>query len=133
LAEVQAFVQEHAADFFQRGLAEIFVSQQFRLGDLEQIAERELNVLMLFAPMIGAIAGAVAGWYIATDAVEDSSLNGMLLWVILVLGCTLPMWICDGVLRWITHWHLTFGGFMLLTAATLLGLASSVWIAATQE
>jgi len=107
-------------------IAVYFISQPCRKED-------GLNVLMLFAPLIGAIAGVVAGWYIATNAVEDSSLHGIVLWVILVLACVLPMWICDALLRLITGWQLHFGGFMVLTTASLLGLASSVWIAATQE
>jgi hypothetical protein len=105
-----------------------FISQPFR-------KEGDLNVLMLFAPMIGSIAGLIAGWYMATDAVEDSSLSGIVLWVILVLGTVLPMWTVEGIMAVImpATWKLNFGGFMLLTASTLLGLATAVWHASSQE
>src|SRR5262245_51548686 len=68
-----------------------FLSGPFR-GD------KELNILMLFAPMIGAIAGLVAGWYMATDAVEDSSLHGLFLWILLVIGAVAPMWGVEGIM-----------------------------------
>ena len=40
-----------------------FISQPFR-GDTSR---EGINILMLFAPLIGAFAGVVAGWYLATD------------------------------------------------------------------
>ncbi|HEY4330840.1 MAG TPA: hypothetical protein VGN88_13950 [Phycisphaerae bacterium] len=101
-----------------------FVSQPFR---------RPEGILMLFAPMIGAMAGLVAGWYMATDAAEDSSLSGMTLWVILVVASVIPMWVVEGVMRLILRWPMEFGGFMLMTAACLLAMASAVWLASTQE
>ncbi len=107
-------------------IAVYFISQPFR-------KEGDLNVLMLFAPMVGAIAGFIAGWYMATDAVEDSSLNGIVLWVILVIATVLPMWIVEGLLGKIMHRSMNFGGFMLMTAATLLALATAVWHASSQE
>lgn len=105
-----------------------FVSHPFRAEP-----QSGLNVLILFAPMIGALAGLVAGWYMATDAVEDSNLQGPPLWIIIVPASVAPMWIMEGVLRLFTRWPMTFGGFMLLTAATLLALAAAVWHASSQE
>jgi hypothetical protein len=103
-----------------------FISQPFR-------REGDLNVLMLFAPMLGAIAGLIAGWYMATDAVEDSSLSGLALWVILVVAAVVPMWVVDAILGALLHKPMQFGGFMLLTAATLLAMATAVWQASSQE
>ena len=105
-----------------------FISHPFRGS-----TDGELNVLMLFAPMIGALAGLVAGWHLAQDAVEDSSMHGLTLWTILVVGATAPMWIMDAILNKVTGWPWTFGGFMMLTAATLLALAAAVWVASAQE
>ena len=103
-----------------------FMSQPFRGKNSE-----ELNVLMLFAPLIGSIAGMVAGWYMATDAVEDAGFHGLPLWVLLVIGATGPMWIVEWILGRITHWPMAFGGFMELTFASLLALGAAVWMAAT--
>jgi hypothetical protein len=105
-----------------------YLSRPFRGAN-----EDQLNVLMLFAPMIGAVAGLVAGWYMAQDAVEDSSMHGLSLWAILVVAAVLPMWVMDALLSGVMGWPWTFGGFMMLTAATLLGLASAVWMASAQE
>lgn len=103
-----------------------FISQPFR-------HEGDLNILMLFAPMLGALAGLVAGWYLATNAVEDSNMNGLVLWVILVVASVAPMWIVEGIMKLLLGWPMNFGGFMLITAATLLALASAVWHASSQE
>jgi hypothetical protein len=92
-----------------------------------------VNVLTLFGLLLGAIAGLIAGWYMATDSVEDSSLSGMVLWTILVLASVFPMWAVEGIMRTFTHWPVEFGGFMTLTAATLMALAASVWHASAQE
>ena len=107
-------------------IAIYFISQPFRSGNF--------NVLMLFAPMLGALAGLVSGWYMATNALEDSSMGGLPLFVILVLAAVAPMWFME----WFLHlffrtWELGFGGYMLLAAANLLALASAVWHAASQE
>jgi hypothetical protein len=92
-----------------------------------------VNILTLFGLLVGAVAGLIAGWYLATDSVEDSSLSGIVLWVILVIASVLPMWIVEGLLHLITRWSMNFGGFMVLTAATLMALASAVWYASSQE
>jgi hypothetical protein len=108
-------------------IAVYWISQPFRSAG-------DLNVLMLFAPVIGAFAGLVAGWYMATDAVEDSSLNGLFLWIILVLGAVLPMWIIEAIFHWILpNRTFGFGGWMLLMSATILALAAAVWHASSQE
>jgi hypothetical protein len=106
-----------------------FLSQKFRTPGQDGI-----NILMLFAPLIGAIAGLVAGWYVATDAVEDSQMSGLGLWVILVAASVIPMW----VVEWVMHlifptWPMEFGGFMVVASANLLALASAVWHASAQE
>ena len=93
----------------------------------------DLPVLWLFAPMIGGFAGLVAGWYMATNAEEDSSLSGIVLWVILVIAAVLPMWGVEGILYLIRHRSMEFGGFMEMTAANVMALASAVYHAATQD
>ncbi len=92
-----------------------------------------VNILTLFGLLVGAVAGLIAGWYIANDAVEDSSLCGIVLWVTLVVAAVIPMWIMEGLLGLITGWSMNFGGFMLLTAANLMALAAAVWYASAQE
>jgi hypothetical protein len=106
-----------------------FISQPFR-GDT---SKEGINILMLFAPLIGAFAGVVAGWYLATDAVEDSNLSGMTLWFIIVIAAVAPMWIMEGILFLIFRWPMHFGGFMVLTSSTILALAAAVWHASSQE
>ncbi len=105
-----------------------FISQPFRHeGGL-------VNILMLFSPLVGSAAGLVAGWYIATDSVEDSGFNGLFLWVILVAAAIIPMWVVEGIMHLIfKSWVFGFGGWMLLSAAMLLALASAVWHASSQE
>jgi hypothetical protein len=107
-----------------------FISQPFRR---EPEDGSGINILMLFSPLIGAVGGLVAGWYLATDAVEDSNLHGLMLWVLLVVGAVAPMWAVEGLMRTLMHKPMTFGGFMLLTAANLLALAAAVWHASSQE
>ena len=92
-----------------------------------------MSVLPLFGLPLGAFAGFVAGWYLATNSVEDSNLQGMPLWCTLVTGAVLPMWLVEGLLKLLTHWPMNFGGYMMLTAATVMALASAVWVASAQE
>jgi len=93
-----------------------------------------INPLMVFAPMIGALAGLVAGWYMATDAVEDAGMSGLPLRMILVLASVLPMWVIEGIWHLILPWRsFGFGGWMLLMAATILAMASAVWLESSQE
>lgn len=96
-------------------------------------SDQGLNVLPLFGLPVGAFAGMVAGWYLATNAIEDSNLQGMPLWCALVGGAVLPMWLVEGLMKLLTHWPMNFGGYMMLTAATVMALASAVWIASAQE
>ena|SRR6185312_1658748 len=103
-----------------------FISQPFR-------KDMGLNILWLFVPMIGGFAGVVAGWFLATDASEDSSLSGLPLWVLLVLASVLPMWIVEGVMYALLRWPMNFSGFMEIGVANLMALAAAVWHAATQE
>jgi hypothetical protein len=105
-----------------------FVSQPMRW-----VPEDGVNILTLFGLLVGSVAGLVAGWYLAIDSVEDSSLSGMVLWTVLVACSVIPMWLVEGVLRVITRWPLNFGGFMILTAANLMALATAVWYASSQE
>jgi len=92
-----------------------------------------VNILTLFGPVIGGIGGLVAGWYLATNAVEDSSMHGMTLWVILVAAAAVPMWAVEGLMHAITRWPMNFGGFMVVMAGTLMALAAAVWHASSQE
>jgi len=96
-------------------------------------ADGSPNILTLFGPVIGGIGGLVAGWYLATNAVEDSSMQGMTLWAILVLASAVPMWLVEGIMHTITRWPMNFGGFMVVTAGTLMALAAAVWHASSQE
>ncbi len=107
-------------------IAVFFISHPFR-------RETELNILELFSPLIGAFSGLVAGWYVATDSVEESSLSGLTLWTPLVIAAVLPMWAMDYALCHFMHWPMNFSGFMLLAAASLLALAAAVWHASSQE
>lgn len=92
-----------------------------------------VNILTLFGLVLGGFVGLVAGWYVATDAVEDSSLYGIVLWVILVAGAVGPMWVVEGLMHVITRWPMNFGGFMIMMAANLMALAAAVWHASSQE
>jgi hypothetical protein len=92
-----------------------------------------VNISTLFALLVGAAAGLVSGWYLATDSVEDSSMQGLPLWCVLVAGAALPMWIVEAILKALTHWPMNFGGYMMLTAATVMALATAVWIESAQE
>ena len=96
-------------------------------------ADGGINILPLFGLLLGGFAGLYAGWYLATDAVEDSSLSGLALWILLVLASTLPMWIVEGLMHLITHWSMNFGGYMVIASANLMALASAVWLASSQE
>jgi hypothetical protein len=102
-----------------------FLTQPFR--------NPEAIFLPLFGLMVGALAGLVVGWYMATDSVEDSGMNGLPLWTILVLASCISIWGVEGILYLITGWSAGFGGWMLLTAASLLALAAAVWHASSQE
>jgi hypothetical protein len=104
-----------------------FISQPFRHeGQL-------VNILMLFSPLVGAAAGLVAGWYMATDSAEDAGFTGLPLWVILVVASILPMFGVEGVMHLIFRsWVFGFGGWMVLSAAILMALASAVWNASSQ-
>jgi hypothetical protein len=104
-----------------------FISPPFR-------KEGDLNILMLFAPMIGALGGLVAGWYMATDSVEDAGMSGLPLRIILVIASVLPMWVVEGIMRLILPtWHFGFGGWMELMAATIMAMATAVWHESSQE
>lgn len=88
---------------------------------------RVSGVLMLFAPLIGALAGLVIGWQLADGAVEDSGFTGLPLWAILILAGCSTIWIVEGILYLFTRWNIEFGGWMLIMAAMVLTLASTVW------
>ena len=110
-------------------VAVYFLSQPMRA----EPANGDINILSLFGMVVGCFAGLLAGWYLANDAVEDSSLSGIVLWVLLVLSAVVPMWLVEALMHMITRWPLNFAGFLILTAATLMALASAVWYASTQE
>jgi hypothetical protein len=106
-----------------------FLFQKMR----EVPADGGVNILTLFSLLVGAVAGLVSGWTMAPDAVEDSSMSGMVLWIILVVASVAPMWAVEGILKMITHWPMNMGGFMMLMAANLMALAAAVWNASAQE
>lgn len=87
----------------------------------------------LFAMMLGAIAGLIIGWFMAEDAVERAGFTGMPLWVGLIVASWAPIWVTEGLLKWITGWDMTFGRWMLITAAMLMSLAASVWRASADD
>jgi hypothetical protein len=92
---------------------------------------------MLFAPLIGAIAGVAIGWYLAEDAAEDAGFTGLSLWIILTIGCWAPMWIVEWILGAIMKhaagWQMDFGRFMMLMTAMILGFASAIWRSSADE
>ena len=92
---------------------------------------------MLVEPVIGAVAGAVAGWEIADNAVSEAGFTGIVLWVLLVLSCWVPIWATQGVMQWIMTaalgWKMTFGQWMLLTMATIFSLIASIWRALADD
>jgi len=87
----------------------------------------------LFAMTVGSIAGLVIGWFLAEDAVERSSFTGIPLWTILVLASWFPIWLTETILKFFTHWDMTFGRWMLITAALLLSMAASIWRASADD
>jgi hypothetical protein len=55
------------------------------------------------------------------------------LWSILVAASIAPMWIVEGIMHLIFRgWTFGFGGWMELSAAMLLAMASAVWNASSQ-
>jgi hypothetical protein len=105
-----------------------FISQPMRA-----VPKDGVNFLTLFGLLVGGFGGLVAGWYLATDAVEDSGWSGFILWAILIAGAVIPMLVVEGLFHWITGWPLNFGGYMILVAAGLMALASAVWHGSSQE
>jgi hypothetical protein len=107
-----------------------FLSHPFRVSD----SRAGINVLVLFAPMLGALGGLVAGWYLVDKAGEDSEVNGMALWVPLILMTWLTIGVVEGVMRLLFRsWEFGFGGFMEVMAAMLLSGATIVWYGSSQE
>jgi hypothetical protein len=130
LLEKYAFILARKMGFVALGWVVVyFVSQPMRWVP----TNGGVNVLTLFGLLVGGFGGLVAGWYLATDAVQDSGMSGLALWVILVGGAVIPMLVVEGVLHWITAWPLNFGGYMMLMAAGLMAMASAVWHATAQE
>ncbi len=106
-----------------------FVSQPMRYVP----KDGGVNFSTLVGLVLGGFAGLVAGWYLATDAVEDSNMHGVMLWVILVLASVIPMVVVEGILRLILRWPMEFGGYMVFASAVLMALAAAVWHASSQE
>jgi hypothetical protein len=97
-----------------------FLSQPFNNGP------------MIFAePILGAIAGAAAGWAMAEDAVEECGFSGPVLLVFLTLACWLPIWLVQGVMAELMHvlagWEMTFGEWVFLGMATIFSLVAAMW------
>lgn len=87
----------------------------------------------LFAMMLGAIAGLIIGWVMAEDAVERASFTGIPLWVTLIFASWITIGATENILKFFTGWELTFGRWMLITAAMLMALAASVWRASADD
>ncbi len=91
------------------------------------------SMLMLFAPMIGGLAGVAIGWHFAEGACEDAGFTGVFLWMLLI-GCAWSsIWISEGVLYLAFHRGMNFGGWMLLTSAMLMAFASAIWRSSADE
>ena len=99
-------------------VAVYFISQPFRVDG---------SPLMLFAPLLGALAGLTAGWYLAEDAVQDSSMTGVFLWTLLVVTSWIPIGVVEGIMLLVTRWKVGFGGWMVIASAMLLSFAAAVW------
>ena len=93
--------------------------------------------LMLIEPVLGAIFGGAAGWEMGDNAVSECGFTGLFLWIFLVLGCWVPIWLVtwieQTIVRHLFGWHLTFGDWMLLTMATLLSLMAALWRALADD
>lgn len=87
----------------------------------------------LFGMSLGAVAGLIIGWVLAEDAVERSSMTGLPLWTTLVICSWLTIGITEMVMKFFTGWEMTFGRWMLITAAMLLAMASTVWRASADD
>jgi len=90
--------------------------------------------LTAFCLVIGSLAGAAIGWWMAEDAVENAGFSGMTLWVILVLASAAAVWSVEGVFLLIfgKKW-MEFGGFMMAMSATVAALGTSVWRASADD
>jgi hypothetical protein len=87
----------------------------------------------LFGMALGSVAGLVIGWVMAEDAVARASFTGLPLWVLLVAASWIPIWVVELLLKLITGWDMTFGRWMMITAALLLSMASAVWRASADD
>jgi hypothetical protein len=71
------------------------------------------------------------------DAVTQCGFTELFLWILLVLGCWVPIWLVtwieQAIVRHLFGWHLTFGDWMLLTMATLLSLMAALWRALADD
>ncbi len=99
---------------------------------LTQPMARE-GIVMLFSPLVGAVAGLVIGWWLAEEAVERAGFSGMVLWVILVLAAWLPPLGLEFLMYGLTWfftgapWPLGFGRWMVITTTCIVSMAATVW------
>lgn len=98
---------------------------------LTQLMRGEL--LTLFNPLVGALAGLVFGWKLAENSVETSGLTGMTLWVVLTMAGAVPVFVVEGVLNLITGYEVGFGRWMCITAALIMTMAAAVWRASIDD
>lgn len=106
-----------------------FVSQPMRYVP----TDGGVNISTLFGLLLGGFAGLVMGWYMATDAVEDSNLHGIGLWILLVAASVAPILIVESIFYLILRWPVNFGGYMVGVSAALMALSAAVWHATSQE
>ena len=105
-----------------------FITQKLRSTDSASI-----NIAPLFALLPGAIGGLVIGWYLATDAVEDSGMTGFSLFTVLVIASWVPICAVELLMWLILRWPMGFGGWMMMMSALIIALAATIWHASSQE
>ena len=105
-----------------------FLTQLMREG-----SENSFNPMVLFNPLVGALAGLAIGWSLAEDAVERSGLTGVVLWVVLTVAGCIPIFVVEAVLGAITGRDIGFGRWMCITAAIIMAMASAVWRASADD
>lgn len=91
------------------------------------------GAVALFNLLVGCLAGLTIGWSLAEDAVEDSGLHGVTLWVVLTVAGTLCIFGVEGIMKLITQWDIGFGRWMCMTSAIVMTMAAVVWRASADD
>ncbi|MEI8195811.1 MAG: hypothetical protein WCI73_07880 [Phycisphaerae bacterium] len=86
------------------------------------------GILMLFAPLLGAMVGLVYGWMLAENAADTAGFSGLVLWIILIATAWLAIWIPEYLLGTLTgHGIGGFGRWMLIMCAMIMSMAAAIW------